>query len=397
MIIPGTDVEKWPKDKVCIVGVGETEYTSWGQIKRSTFNLCCEAILKAIDDAGLKVTDIDGMSTYANDIDDPMTLCSALGMPHLRFMNMVNGGGGGGGSAAVMNALMAVACGAANYVVCYRSLAQGQTGRYGTFRGAATLGGAAAFSSIYGTMTPAQNYALHARRHMHQYGTLSRHFSNISVACYKHAQRNPRAVAYGHPITVEDAENSRFIADPIRLYHCCRETDGSAAIVVTSAERARDMKHRPVYIMAAAQGTGRNWVASGFNCPADEFPTSNFEGVARDLYARAGITPKDVDVAQVYENFVTYTLMSIENHGFCKRGEGGPFTEGGRLEWPDGELPVNTSGGNTAEAYTHGFELVTEATRQMRGTSTCQVENAEICLVVSGPGVSPVSDMIVRR
>ena len=129
----------------------------------------------------------------------------------------------------------------------------------------------------------------------------------------------------------------------------------------------------------------------------DDYATAGFTEVAKDLWERAGVTQKDIDVAQIYENFTGQTLMSIEDHGFCKRGEGGAFVEGGRLEWPDGELPFNTSGGNLAEAYIHGFELVNEAVRQMRGTSTCQVENAEVGLVASGPGASPFTDMIVRR
>jgi acetyl-CoA acetyltransferase len=199
---------------------------------------------------------------------------------------------------------------------------------------------------------------------------------------------------YGRPITIEDHQNSRIIDDPMHLYDYCQETDGSAAVVITTAERAKDLKQRPVYIMSASQGTeGRH--AAGFNAPT--FLTSNFPSVGRNLWQRAGVTPKDIDVLQSYENFTPLTMMAIENAGFCKVGEGGPFSEGGRFEWPDGALPLNTSGGNLAEAYTHGFELITEAARQMRGTSTSQVKDAEIGCVLSGPNVSPVSAMIVRR
>ena len=409
MTVPITP-EWFPRDKVCIVGHGQTEYTPWGQITRPEFQLALEAIIAAVADAGLDMKDIDGFASYADDRSDPARLATYLGIPHLRYANMHWGGGGGGGSGSIMNALLAVASGSANYVVCYRSLAQGQFGRFGQGRAAAgtRLTDSAAFSTPWGISNAAQRYALQARRHMSLYGTQSKHFSMISVACYKHASRNPAAVQYPHtdvpsalkgfahgPLTLEEAENARIIADPIRLFHCCLENDGSAAIVVTSAERARDLKWPPVYIMAANQGSGFRQEAGAYN--KADFDTANFEKTADDLWAKAGIGPKDIDVAQVYENMTPMTLMSIENHGFCKKGEGGSFVEDGRIEWPNGDLPINTSGGNIAECYMHGFELNIEATRQMRGTSTCQVKDAETCLVASGPGVSPVTDMVVRR
>jgi len=388
------------KDKVCIVGIGETEYTKWGRITRSEFQLACEAIIKAVADAGLSMKDIDGLCSYSNDRNEPTMLATALGMSQLRFSNMFWGGGGGGGSGAVGNGAMAVFSGHANYVVAYRALAQGQFGRFGQSRASGRVGGPAAFTSPWGLLSPAQGYGMRIYRHMHEYGTTSRQLGAVAVASNKHAQRNPRAVMYGRPITIEDHQNSRMIADPLHLFDCCLETDGAAAVVITTAERAKDLKQRPVYIMATSQGADFRAGYGGAHSymkPEEHYATANFEAVARDLWQRAEITPKDIDVAQVYENFTGLVIMSIENHGFCKRGEGGAFVEGGRIEWPDGELPINTSGGNLAEAYTHGFELVTEAVRKMRGTSTCQVKDAEICLVASGPGTSPVSDMIVRR
>ncbi len=393
-------MQEWlPKDKVCIVGIGETEYTQWGQITRPEYQLACEAIMKAADDAGISVDEIDGICSYANDRNEPARLATTLGFRRLRFSNMVWGGAGGTGSAAVMNACLAVATGSANYVVAFRALAQGQFARFGQSPAAgATASGGSAFSAPYGFMVPAQVYGMKARRHMHEYGTTSRQFGAVSVACYKHAQRNPRAAAYGKPLTIEDHQKSRIICDPLRLYDCCRESDGAAAVILTSAERAKNLKQRPVYIMGASQGMDfRGGVGFEQTWGKPDYPTANFEKVATDLYARAGVAPKDVNVAQIYENFTPMTIMSIENHGFCKRGEGGPFVENGRIEWPNGELPINTSGGNLAEAYIHGFELVNEAVRQMRGTSTCQVKDAEICLVASGPGTILTSDLIVRR
>jgi acetyl-CoA acetyltransferase len=378
------------------VGIGETEYTKWGGIAdRSEFQLACEAILKALDDAGLSTDELDGFSTYSNDRNTGIDLAAALGIPQLRYASVLTMGGGGGGAAAIMNGVMAVATGTADVVACYRSLCQGQFGRFGQSRAAGAVTGGPAYTAPFGLMSPPGSYGIRARRYMHEYGITSRQFGHISVAAYKHAQRNPRAVMYGRPITIEDHQNSRIVVDPLHLYDCCQENDGAAAIIVTTAERAKDLKQRPVYVMGAAQGSGfRSQVPAG-NRP--DFVSSSFTTVARDLYARAGVGPKDIDVAQIYENFTPMAMMSIEEHGFCKRGEGGAFVENGRIEWPDGELPINTSGGNLAEAYIHGFELYIESTRQMRGTSTCQVENAEIGLCAGGPGTEYVSNIIMRR
>ena len=390
--------EWWPKDKIAMVGHGQTEYTPWGKITRPTMQLALEAIIAAVEDAGIDMKDVDGLCSYANDISDAPSLATHLGIPFLRMSNMHWGGGGGGGSGAIQNAVNAIATGSANYVVAYRSLAQGQTGRFGQGKAAARakMAGGMGFSVPFGAMTPAHQYGMQARYHMHKYGTTSEAFSWVSMACYKHASRNPAAVMHDHgPLSMEEAETARLIADPLRLFHCCLENDGSAAVVLTSAERARDLKHIPVYVVAASQGSHMRQQAGSYN--KAEFDTGNFRLVAKDLWDKAGMTPKDIDVAQIYENMTPMTMMSIEDHGFCKKGEGKDFVADHRLEWPDGDFPINTSGGNIAECYMHGFELIIEGIRQMRGTSTCQVPNAETCLVASGPGVSPVTNMIMRR
>jgi acetyl-CoA acetyltransferase len=384
------------RDKVAIVGVGETEYTRWGRAKKSELALALEAIINAANDAGIPVEEIDGFASYANERQLPATLAAALGVKQLRYEGLHWGGGGGGAPAGAMMAMLAVATGVANYVVAYRSLAQGQFGRFGQGRTGTkeVVGGEAAFMAPYGMLTPPQTFAMQARRHMHEYGTTSLQMGAVSVASYKHAQSNPRAVMYGRPITLEDHQNSRMIVDPYRLYDCCQENDGACAVILTTVERARDLKQKPVTIMGASQGASYRGSAWAHNWP--EYPSAAFRSVASDLYARAGVGPKDIDVAQIYENFTGMVIMSLEDHGFCEIGEGGPFVEGGRIEI-GGELPTNTSGGNLAEAYIHGFELVVEGVRQMRGTSTCQVPDAEICLVAGGPGVSPCSDLVLRR
>jgi acetyl-CoA acetyltransferase len=396
--------EWYPKDKTAIAGIGEGledgKYMRWGRATKSEFRLACEAAVAACEDAGLDPKKIDGFCSYSDDRNGAPRLAAALGVDELRCSIMQWGGGGGGGSGAVMNAMMAVATGSANYVIVFRSLCQGQFGRFGQSRVGARVTGDTAFQAPYGILAAPQRIgAMRGRRHMALYGTKSEDWGRIAVQCYRAANRNPRAVMYGRPITLEDHQNSRMIADPMHLYDCCQENDGAAAVLITSAERAKDLKQPPVYVMSAASG---NQYAAGDNPFRGEMASSNFiddrgPGVAKRLYAQAGITVDDIDVAQLYENFTSMVLISLEEHGFCEIGEGGAYVQSGAIDWPNGKCPINTSGGNLAEAYIHGFELQVEAVRQMRGTSTMQVEGAEIGLVVSGPGVTPVTDMIVRR
>lgn len=385
------------KDKVCVVGIGESAYYKRGQSPYSEFHLTLQAILAACEDAGLNPGEIDGYASYSNDRNDPIRLSAALGNDHIGFSNMFWGGGGGGGSGAVANACAAIVAGYSNYVVAYRGLAQGQFARFGRSSGGATrISGPTAYTIPFGVMSPAQSLAaMQARRHMHDFGTTQEQFGAIALASYKHAQYNPRAVMYGRPLTMEDYLDSRWIAEPLHLFDCCQETDGAAAIILTTEERARDLKPQLVHVMAAAQGSGYRYGAGAMNRP--ELYSANHDSLAPRLWEMAGIGPEDIDVAQFYENFTPLVLTSIEEYGFCKRGEGGAFVENGRIEWPDGELPINTSGGNLAEAYTHGFEIINEAVRQLRGESTCQVEDAQTCLVASGPGVAPLSSLILRR
>jgi acetyl-CoA acetyltransferase len=254
-----------------------------------------------------------------------------------------------------------------------------------------------AFTAPFGLMTPAQMYALDTRRHMHLYGTTSEQLGLVAVNSYANAQRNPRAVMYGHPLTLEQHQSSRMIADPYRLYDCCQESDGACALVVTSRERAHDAPAPAALIAGAAQGMARG---DGIHRAgrAEEFWTSaGMIGVASEVYAAAGVSPGEIDVVQVYENFTGQVIMALEDFGFCRRGEGGPYVQSGAISWPDGKAPLNTSGGNLAEAYIHGLSLALEGVRQMRGQSTAQVANAEHCLIVSGPTAPPSSALILRR
>ena len=383
------------KDKVALVGIGETQYYRAGQAPVSEFQLALEAIQKAVADAGLRIEDVDGFASYSDDRNDPTHLAAALGIPQIQFSNMHWGGGGGGMAGAVGNAAAAVVAGYAKHVVAFRALAQGQFGRFGQGRGGAKVRGPFAYIAPYGLMSPAQMFAMKTQRFMHEHKISQEALAGISLASYKHAQRNPRAIMYGRPLDRQAYYNSRWIVEPFHLFDCCLENDGAAAVVVTRADRARDLPHKPVYLMAATQGTGFRQGASAHNAP--DYATSNFKTLAPRLFEMAEIAPKDVDVAQIYENFTGGVLMSLVEHGLCCAEEAEAFCTGGNLEWPNGGLPLNTSGGNLAEAYMHGLELTLEGVRQMRGDSTCQVQDARICLVAAGPMVSPVSNLLLRN
>jgi acetyl-CoA acetyltransferase len=383
-----------------IVGIGESTYYKAGAATESEFQLTCTAIRRAAEDAGISVKDIDGFVSYANDRNIPTRLATALGVRELRFSGLAWDGGGNGVAGALAVADAAVTAGYANYVVCYRGLAQGQFGRFGQARerGRMRAEGHEAFRIPFGVVAPATWYAIIARRFMYEHGITENSLAEIALVSYDNAQRNPRAVRYGRPLTKEEYLRSRWIVEPFRLYDCCQESDGAAAVIVTSADRARDHPKKPAYIWAAAQGMEYRGAAggafgAGYNDP--EFPTAHLKVVARQLWSRAGIGPQDVQVAQFYENFTGMVVMAICEMGFADPDEVEDWLLAGNIRWPNGRLPINTSGGNLAEAYIHGFELVNEAVRQVRGESTSQVDNVYYSLVVAGPGALPASAAIL--
>ena len=205
---------------------------------------------------------------------------------------------------------------------------------------------------------------------------------------------------HGRQLTRDDYFASRFIAEPLRLYDCCLETDGACAVVVTTRERAADLPGEAVDILAAAHGSGPGWgsgLLAGHNMPDADYASTNGKGIGREIFAKAGLSPSDIDVAQIYDHFSGLVLMALEDYGFCAPGESGEFVASGAIRWPDGKLPLNTSGGQLSEAYVHGMNLVIEGVRQMRGTSTSQVADAATCLVTGGLGVSPTSAIILAR
>ncbi|MBK8960713.1 MAG: acetyl-CoA acetyltransferase [Proteobacteria bacterium] len=380
------------RGRSAVIGIGETTYYKRGESPHAEFKLALEAVVKACEDAGIAPRDIDGFASFSNDRSDPSQLAAALGCRELRYANMQWGGGGGGGSAAIGNAAMAIACGSAECVVVFRALAQGQHWRFGLGPQANGVSGNAAHTVPYGLMSPAQMFAMKVMRFMHEHGVRQEALRAIALASYHHAQSNPRAVMYGRPLDEARYDASRWITEPFHLYDCCLENDGAAAMILVSAERAKDFKHEPCYVLAAVAGSQYRAGAGVHNTP--DYASASFKTVAPRLYAMAGMGPSDVDVLQCYENFSGGVLMSIVEHGFCTPAECNDYFTLDNLTAPDGDLPLNTSGGNLAECYMHGLGLNIEAVRQVRGTSTAQVPRVEVSMVASGPMVTPVSSCI---
>jgi acetyl-CoA acetyltransferase len=381
------------RGRVAVVGVGETVYYKHGRSPDAEFKMALQAILSACDDAGISPREIDGFSSFGEERSEAARLASALGLPHLRTAVMQWGGGGGGSCAAVANGAAAIVSGLADCVVAFRSLAQGQYGRYGESAATDTLSGERAYLVPYGVISPPQRFAMRVRRYMHEHGIRQEALRAVALASYHHAQSNPRAVMHGKPLDAQTYDASRWIVEPFHLYDCCLESDGAAAVVLVSAERARDLPNAPVYVLGAAVGSGYRFATPAHN--SVEYASANLRTVAQDLYRMAGLGPSNVDVVQSYENFTGGVVMALIEHGFCRPEEANEFLTLDNLLAPDGCLPLNTSGGNLAECYVHGFELVIEAVRQVRGTSTAQARRHDVVLVIGAPMVAPTSSLLL--
>lgn len=381
----------WLRDKAAIVGFGHTKYGRRGEHQeRGYASIVIEAVKNACEDAGISPKEIDGYSSYSGDPTDAGTLMSAFGTENLRFTAMGWGGGGGAMGGAYMYAAMAVATGQANYVAVTRGVIQGAVGRFG--------GTGRAVPKFPGLQTPGQSFALATRRHMHMYGTKVEHFAEVAINARRNAMNNPEA-RFREPMTLEDHQSSRMICDPLRLLDHCMESDGGACVILTSAERAKDLKQPPVSIAAAAMGAPRRWgqgMFGGNNMAAEDFASAGQRTIANDLYRYAGMGPGDVDVAMIYDHFTPMVLMGLEDFQFVPKGEAGPFVEDGNIR-REGKLPVNTHGGNLSEVYLHGMTHVFEGVRQIRGTSCNQIDGAETALVVAGSSPTPSGALLLRR
>ena len=378
-----------------IAGIGATEFSK--DSGRSEMRLACEAVAAALADAGIAPADVDGMVTFTADTNPEIQIARNLGIGDLKMFSRIHHGGGAGGG-CVQQAAMAVACGVADVVVCYRAFNERSGNRFGAgVQGRAPQANAEAshFSwyAPFGLLTPAQWVAMFARRIMHEYGVTSEDFGRIAVADRRHAALNPAAFFYGKPITLEGHQASRWIVEPLHLLDCCQESDGAQALVVTSLDRARDLQQRPAVIRGAAQGAGeqQQMMTSYYRPSITGLPEMGL--VARQLYATAGVGPDDIQTAVVYDHFTPFVLPQLEEFGFCGRGEAKDFIRDGNIEL-GGRLPINTNGGQLGEAYIHGMNGIAEGVRQVRGSSVNQVDDVEHVLVTAGTGV-PTSGVIL--
>lgn len=380
------------RGQVAIVGIGESAYYRHGRSPDPEFKLALKAILAACADAGLDPRRIDGFASFGAERSESVRLAAALGVDRLRHSSLQWGGGGGGCCAAVANAAAAIHAGTADCVVVFRSLAQGETGRFGQVGGVDEVSGEKAYLMPYGVLAPPQRFAMQVRRFMHEQGATQQAFRAIAMACSRHAQANPRAVMNGKPLDEQAYDDSRWITEPFHLFDCCMENDGAAALLLVPAERAQDFG-QPVWLLGAAAGAAHRAATVPLNPPA--YGSANHAGLAADLYAMAGMAPADVGSVQCYDNFTGGVAMSLHDYGFFGTGEADRFLTLDNLLAPAGRLPLNTSGGNIAEVYLQGLELVLEAVRQVRGTSSSQAARRDVAMVIGAPMVSPTSSLML--
>ncbi|AXE27080.1 lipid-transfer protein [Streptomyces globosus] len=373
--------------RAAIAGIGATEFSK--DSGRSELRLAVEAVHAALDDAGLTPADVDGLVTFTMDSSPEITVAQAAGVGELSFFSRIHYGGGAA-CATVQQAALAVAAGIAEVVVCYRAFNERSGRRFGSGvqqREPSAEGAALGWSLPWGLLTPASWVAMAARRYLHVHRLTPEAFGHVAVTARRNAANNPAAWFHGRPITLADHAASRWIAEPLRLLDCCQETDGGQAVVVTTAERARDLRHRPAVITAAAQGAGRRQEGMTSFYRDDLTGLPEMDVVARQLWRTSGLRPADIDVAVLYDHFTPFVLMQLEEFGFCKPGEAADFVAAGAL-------PLNTHGGQLGEAYLHGMNGIAEAVRQLRGSSVNQVPGAARVLVTAGTGV-PTSGLIL--
>jgi acetyl-CoA acetyltransferase len=365
MPMPTSEVDatspKFLRDKYAIVGVGETKYMRGSG--KTTRALATWAVRNAIEDAGLKPSDVDGMMSYqSGDSTFATFVAGDLGMRLNFYMDVF--GGGSSTEALVGLAIGAIEAGMCKTVVIFRAMngySQVRIGGTGA-RSAVPVSGDMLHSRAYGWQSAGQMFAFTFMRHMHDYGTTPEQVAHVKMFHSRHASNNPKAL-YPQRYTVEDVINSRIIVKPLHLLDCCIESDNGTALVVTSAERAKDCKHTPALIRAVVGRCNKPRLDMHYQ----HGPISQVAGhYAKEiLWPNAGLGPQDVDVTGSYDAFTFTTMLQLEDYGFCKKGEGGHYVSDGTIGL-GGKRPNNTSGGHLCEGYTHGVSMVVENVRQLR-------------------------------
>lgn len=381
------------RDRCAIAGIGCTPYSKRSGV--TVLELATEACARAAADAGIDPDEIDGVVSFNfGDSVPSMAVATALGLSDPQYVVEFSSGGNAA-NLITLTATAAIEAGLARNVLCFRAM-NGRSGfRLGGGRQLAAHG-VTQFTAPYGWITYPQAMAMWCRRHMIRYGTTREQLGAVATAFRDNAVLNDRAMLRT-PLSMHDYLNARPIVDPFGLYDICLESDGACAVLVTSAERARDLRHRPVYITGGAYGGGRQQGEDLFDAIRWPELSENYSRyIAADLWRSAGLGPSDVDVAEIYDCFTYSVLMQLEGLGFCAEGEGGPFVASGALR-RDGALPTNTHGGLLSEAYIHGFNHVYEAVEQLRGNAGArQVPGARVALTTAG-AMTCGSAMLLRN
>ena len=379
------------RDKSAVTGIGETRYTR--DSDKSQLVLTLEASLAAIADAGLSPKDIDGVIPYALGGVVAEDFMTNFGLEDLRY-SAVTPMGGASAVAALQSAAMAIATGTAHHVLIALGRASGSNARAtNRISQMPQFRVVSEFEMPLGTNAPAQFYAPMARRHMELYGTTSEQMGHVALTCRAHAQLHDNAIMQ-KPMTLDDHQGSRMIADPFRLFDCCLESAGATAVIVSAAERAADHPHPPVYIAGVAEGHPESPSAI---TQRQDMTQLGLTKAAPKAFAMADVTHADIDVAQIYDCFTYTVICQLEDMGFCAKGEGGPFVEDGRIGL-GGALPVNTHGGLLSQAHIAGMNHIVELVCQLRRSAgRRQVDGAEIGLVTGYGDLGDGSIAIMRR
>lgn len=380
-----------------IAGIGATEFSK--NSGRTPMQLATEACLAACEDAGVESSKIDGIVVYGAEKNPDVEIARNLGVEKLTHFSMI-GHGGGAACGTIAQAAAAIYSGQAEYVLCYRAFNERSWHRFGQgvqnqHDSPEAFDVSFSWTSPFGLLTPAQWVAMFATRYMHEYGATSEDFGRVAVADRKHAANNPKAFFHGKPITLEEHQESRWIVEPLHLLDCCQESDGGQALLVTSAERAKDLKQKPAVIAAAAQGIAKDqhMMRSYYRDTITGIPEMGV--CAKQLWESTGLGPDDMQTATIYDHFTPLVLPQLEEFGFCGRGEAKDFIADGNIEM-GGRLPINTNGGQLGEAYIHGMNGIAEGVRQIRGTSVNQVPDVQNTLVTAGTAV-PTSALILSQ
>lgn len=376
--------------RTAAVGVGYRQY------KRCTApvperGVLVRAIVDACEDAGFDPAEVDGFVSYGDDKNEPVRLMPDLGTKELNWSAQVWGGGGGGIAGAFGLAASAILTGQARAVIVFRALVEGNSGRLSAAVMAHHLNDHMVSAGI---LAPAQVCAMRAQRMFEHHGVPQELCAELVRASYYHGSRNPEAVAYGKDFDLDEYRRSRIIAEPFHLFDCSRENDGAGAILLVSAEMARDLRKKPVKLLSVAQGTQAGYGDLLENDAEALYPTAGFRAIRDRLFGIAGLTPADIDVVQLYENFSAQGIASLIDHGFCTYENVAELVRFENLIAPSGKLPVNTSGGNLAHGFVHGFVTAVEAVRCLRGESPNPVPDARTCLLAGGPGAPTISSAI---